>query len=225
MRAAEKRGKPSVGPESPGWGLAHFVRNTIGRLLCALYRARFLAEGNVPAGGPAILAGNHVSYLDPALLWCGSPRPTHFMAKSELWKIGWLGWALDQFWAFPVNREGADREAISTATSLLERGELVAMFPEGTRKRDGSDELGEAQGGVAFIALRAGVPVVPVGIAGTDEAWPPGRKLPRLVRVTMSYGEPVRPEDFEGGRKERVAAMTAEIMRRIDEQRRVARGA
>lgn len=224
MKASSKRGKPSSGPDSPGWALAHAVRTTAGRLLLALFRVRFLDEKNVPTG-PAILAGNHVSYLDPALLWCGSPRPMHFMAKSELWEIGWLGWVFDRLWAFPVNRAGADREAISTATSLLERGELVGMFPEGTRKRDGGDELGEAQGGVAFIAIRAGVPVVPVGIAGTDEAWPPGRKLPRLVRVRMAYGEPIDPEQFEGGRKERVAAMTAEIMRRIEQQRTIAREA
>lgn len=223
MKACEKRGKPSRGAESPGWGFAHFVRATVGRLLLAMYRTRFLGAEHVPEGG-AVLAGNHVSYLDPALLWCGTPRPTHFMAKQELWQIGWLGWALDQFWAFPVNRAGADREAITTATALLEKGELVGMFPEGTRRREG-DDLGEAQGGVAFVALRAGVPVVPVGIAGTAEAWPPGRKLPRLVKVTVCYGDPVHPDEFEGSRKERVAAMTAEIMRRIDEQRKRAREA
>lgn len=224
MKARDKRGKPSRGPESPGWFFAHFIRNTVGRIVRSLYRTRFLGVSNVPEGG-AVLAGNHVSYLDPVLLWCGSPRPAHFMAKQELWEIGWLGWALDQFWAFPVNRAGADREAITTATSLLGKGELVGMFPEGTRKRDSADELGEAQGGVAFVALRAGVPVVPVGIWGTAAAWPPGKKLPRLVKVTVCYGEPVCPEDFEGSRKEKVAAMTSEIMRRIDEQRKLAREA
>lgn len=224
MKSADKRGKPASGPDSPGWAFTHAVRNTAGRLVLALYRTRFIGAENVPAAG-AVLAGNHVSYLDPVLLWCGSPRPAHFMAKQELWATKWLGWALDQFWAFPVNREGADREAITVATTLLGKGELVGMFPEGTRKRDGADELGEAQGGVAFIALRAGVPVVPVGIDGTAEAWPPGRKLPKLVKVTVCYGEPVHPDDFEGSRKEKVAAMTAEIMRRIDEQRRRAREA
>lgn len=224
MKAAEKRGKPLAGPGAPSWSFARIVRGTAGRLLVAMFRVRSLGADRLPEP-PYILAGNHVSYLDPALLWCVAPRPVHFMAKTELWDIGWLGWALDQFWAFPVNRAGADREAIATATRLLGEGDIIAMFPEGTRQRDGSGELGEAQGGVAFIAARAGVPVVPVGISGTDKAWPPGKKLPRFVRVTMSYGEPVHPDDFEGGRKERVAAMTAELMRRIDHELHVAREA
>lgn len=218
MRASQKRGLPSAGPDSPGWAFAHFVRGTAGRIALALYRTRFVDVERVPATG-AILAGNHVSYLDPVLLWCGSPRPTHFMAKMELWRAGWLGWALDQFWAFPVDRTGADREAISTGTRLLQDGELIGVFPEGTRKRDDSVALGEAQGGAAFMALRAGVPIVPVGFVGTDKAWPAGKKLPRLVRVTIRYGEPVHPDDFEGSRKEKVAAMTAEVMRRIAELR------
>lgn len=218
MKAAEKRGRPSVGPDSPGWFFAHLVRNTAGRLALLLYRTRFMGVDNVPAEG-AILAGNHVSYLDPVLLWCGSPRPTHFMTKSELWKIGWLGWALDQFWAFPVDRASADRDAIATGTQLLRAGELLGVFPEGTRKRDHAEELGEAQGGAAFMALRAGVPIVPVGFIGTDKAWPAGKKLPRVVKVTVRYGEPVWPDSFEGSRKERVAAMTAEVMRRIDFER------
>ncbi len=222
MKAAEKRGFPAEGPASPGWALARFVRLVVGRLLLALFRVRLLSVERIPATGGAVLAGNHVSYLDPALLWCASPRPTHFMAKKELWQIRWLGWALDNFWAFPVDRGGADREAISTATKLLQAAELVGVFPEGRRVRDAGGELGEAQGGAAFLALRADVPVIPVGIAGTDKAWPAGKKLPRFARVTMSVGEPVHPGSFDGSRKERIAAMTAEIMRRIEDERRVA---
>lgn len=218
------RGKPAYGDGAPNWWFAYLVRNTIGWLISRAFRVRFIGLENLPATG-AILAGNHISYLDPVILWCNTPRATHFMTKLELWSTRWLGWLLDKFWAFPVNRQGADREAITTATRLLEHGEWVGIFPEGHRRRDGSDELGEAQGGVAFIALRAGVPVVPVGIAGTEEAWPPGQKFPRFVRVVMSYGEPVCPEQFEGGRKERMEAMTAEVMRRIIEERDKARAA
>lgn len=192
--------------------------------MLALFGVRFSGWEHVPDGG-AILAGNHVSYLDPALLWCVTPRPTHFVAKSELWEIGWLGYLLDHFWAIPVKRESADREMIQSATGLLSHGELLGMFPEGTRNRDAdSESLGEAHGGVAFIALRANVPVVPVGIAGTDKALPAGRVLPRFTRVSIVVGEPVWPSEFEGGRKERMAAMTAHIMEQITEVRDQARG-
>lgn len=223
MKSSLKRGRSLAETQSFTWWFAYLVRGTIGRLLRLLYRVEIQGEENVPSGG-AVLAGNHVSYLDPVLLWCVAPRPTHFMAKVELWEIKPLGWALDQFWAFPVDRSGADREAIGTATRLLEAGELVGIFPEGTRKRDGAKELGEAQGGAAFIASRAAVPIVPLGIVGTDQAWPPGKKLPRLVKVTLRYGEPVDPGEFEGSRKERVAAVTAEVMRRIADARREAKG-
>lgn len=225
MSSEATRGQPSHGEGAPAWRLARFVRATVGSVLLAAYRVRVVGREHVPAGG-AILAGNHVSYLDPALLWCVSPRPAHFVAKSELWNVGWLGYLLDHFWAFPVKRDTADREMIQTATALLQRGELLAMFPEGTRKRATDPQaLGEAHGGVAFLALRADVPVVPVGIVGTDRALPPGAWMPRFPRVTIWVGEPVWPSKFEGGRKERMQAMTTEIMARIaqvrDEARRV----
>jgi len=200
------------------------LRATAGRVLLALYRTRVDGVEHIPPGG-ALLAGNHVSYLDPALLWCASPRPVHFVAKAELWQTRWLGWALDNLWAFPVERGSADRAMISTATSLLAGDELVGMFPEGTRGRSGSDELGEAHQGVSFIALRASVPIVPVGIAGTDEALPRGAKLPRFPRVTICFGEPVFPERFEGGRKQRMESVTAELMTRSARERDRARGA
>jgi 1-acyl-sn-glycerol-3-phosphate acyltransferase len=187
----------------------------VGRLVALIYRTRYLGTENVPQGG-AILAGNHVSYLDPVLLWTGSPRPAHFVAKAELWESKFLSWVLDRVWVFPVRRGTADREMITTATSLLENGELIGMFPEGTRSHSADPNvLGEAHGGVSFIALRANVPIVPVRISGTDKAWGRGQKMPRLSKVTVRFLEPVYPDQFEGGRKERMEAMTAEVMRRI----------
>jgi 1-acyl-sn-glycerol-3-phosphate acyltransferase len=193
--------------------VARVVRVTLARLLLLCFRTRLVGRENLPATGGIVLAGNHISYADPALMWSILPRPTHFMAKSELWKHGFIGWCLDQFWAFPVERGRSDRTALAKAAAYLEAGEPVAIFPEGTRNREGDVE---AQGGAAFIALRAGVPIVPVGIAGTDLIKPPGSRFIRFPRVTISVGTPVRASDYEGlGRKETVEAMTAEVMRRI----------
>lgn len=196
--------------------LPRFVRATLGRLVRAMFRTRLDGAENIPAKG-AILAGNHVSYLDPMLMWCASPRPVHFMAKRELWDSPVIAWILPRLWGFPVTRGEPDRTAITTATELLKAGELVGVFPEGGRAEEGSDELRAAQGGAAFIALRAGVPIVPVAFVGTEKAWPKGAKRPRLVRTYISVGAPIDPEGIlpEGGRKERVAAITAVVMERI----------
>ena len=149
------------------------------------------------------------------------------MAKSELWESKLMAWGLPRLWSFPVNRGEADRTAITTATGLLKAGELVGMFPEGSRAADGSDALGEAHGGVAFIALRAEVPVVPVAFVGTEKVWPKGARLPRLAETFIHIGRPIHPRDVlpEGGRKERVAAMTREIMERIADLLETARRA
>jgi 1-acyl-sn-glycerol-3-phosphate acyltransferase len=216
---------PVHGPNAPKWRLARFLKAVAAPLLLAVYRTRFRGEDNFPAHGGFVLAGNHVSYLDPALLWAGVPREVHFFAKQELFEAAFLGWLLPRVYVMPINRGSADRVAIQRATDLLTYGEPVGIFPEGTRQLPGApaDQPAEAHAGVSFIAMRAGVPVVPVGIAGTELALPKGAKLPRFPRVTIRYGEPVRPEDFTtGSRKERTQAMTAEIMRRVSAARAAA---
>ena len=194
---------------------AHVLRVTVGALIAAPFRTKVVGRSNLPATGGVVLAGNHISYADPVLLWIRSPRPVHFMAKSELWDITIMGWFLDQVWAFPVNRGASDRTALAKAAAYLAAGEPVGIFPEGTRNRDGE---AEAQGGAAFVALRAGVPIVPVGIAGTDRISPKGSRGIRFPKVVISIGEPIDPESFPGGRKERVEAITATVMRRIGEE-------
>lgn len=202
---------------APSTALGVVVRATIGRLISrGVYRTITPGVENVPTATGAVLAGNHESYLDPAMLWCVTPRPCHFMAKRELF-TGVMGWALPRLWSFPVERGAPDRTAITTAVRYLEAGDLVGIFPEGTRRVEGVES--EVHGGAAFIALKAGVPIVPVAFVGTDRAWPKGQKLPRPGRLTFKYGTPVYPSQFaEGTRKEQVAAMTAEVMRRIGEE-------
>jgi 1-acyl-sn-glycerol-3-phosphate acyltransferase len=200
-----------------GGALGTFVRATFGRLVLLLFRTRLEGAERIPAGG-ALLAGNHVSYLDPVLLWCASPRKVHFMAKRELFERGIVAWLLPRFWGFPVNRGEPDRTAIVTATELLRSGELVGVFPEGSRRDTESGEtLGQAHGGAAFIALRAGTPIVPIAFVGTDRAMPRGARVPRLVRTRILVGEPIDPGSVEpdAGRKERVEAVTARVMAAI----------
>ncbi len=145
-------------------GFYRLVRGMFLLWLAGVFRFRAEGRERLPARGPALLASNHISWWDIPLLAVAVDRPVHFMAKEELFRfpifsrlIRWLG-------AFPVRRGTADRQAIRKALEHLEAGRVVAVFIEGTRSRTG--ELLPAEQGTAFLALRSGAPVVPVGIRG-----------------------------------------------------------
>ena len=190
----------------------------LGPVLVVLFKIRFEGLERLPATGPVIIAGNHRSYMDPLLICLAEPRrrPVHFMANIELFGHGaFFNWLLRSLHAFPVRRGAADREAIATATDILKRGGIVGIFPEGTRIR--GDKISQGEEGAAFIALRTGAPIVPVGICGTDRIQPPDDKHWHNVPVNAYFGEPIDPTCFEGGRKQRLEALTAVVMAGIDD--------
>lgn len=165
------------------------------RLLClgiAKIAFRLHVEGQefIPRTGPAILAANHVSYIDPIIIGIVMRRPVRFMAKQELFRFPLFGWLIRKFGAFPVNRDRIDRQALKRANSLLKAGEIVAIFPEGTRG-DGID-LRPAKPGIGLIAARTGAPVIPVFHRGTEKVFPRGAWLPRPNRITVQFGAPCR---------------------------------
>src|SRR5690625_4193370 len=175
------------------------------RGLCAWgYGWRIEGREHVPRKGPVILVANHISYLDPPLLGAALQRPVHFMAKAELFQNRLIGGILRRVHAFPVARGKADRGAIRHSLELMAQGQILAMFPEGTRSRTG--ELMPGQSGVAMIALRSRATVVPAGIAGTSKVdrqnFPPSGR----PRIALHFGPPVRLDDlFEA--EDRRAAM------------------
>jgi 1-acyl-sn-glycerol-3-phosphate acyltransferase len=177
-----------------------------------LFRLRWRGREHVPASG-CVLAANHVSNLDPWPL--GIPlfprRWLRFMAKSELY-FRPLKWILDAGGAFPVRRGQADVEAIATAVELCRAGEIVVMFPEGTRRRKGMRKKFEAKPhtGAARIALEAEVPLVPAAIAGTD-------RLARLGPLRVAYGAPIEVADLRDlGAREAAQVATDRLMAEIE---------
>ncbi len=171
---------------------------------------------NVPSDGGAVIAPNHVSYMDPPLVAACLPRRTYFMAKRELFEPLLFGELIYSLYAFPVERGSGDRAALRRAIDLVRAGELVIIFPEGTRSRDGT--IGEGQLGPAIVAGRAGRPIVPCAILGTDRMLPPGAKFIRRARFYIAFGEPV----WVGDGNQRLSrdvlqAATDELMRRIRE--------
>lgn len=142
---------------------------------------------NIPRQGPFLVAANHKSYFDPPFIGCGLRRQLHYFAKKQLFQIPLFSGLIRSFGAIPVDREGADRRAVSEALAILERGEGLLVFPEGTRIRRMG--LGEAKAGIGLIAIRSGAPVVPAFIASS---WEPRRRLLRRIAVQIHYGPPVR---------------------------------
>jgi 1-acyl-sn-glycerol-3-phosphate acyltransferase len=184
-------------------------------ILYGLFRLRVQGQENVPASSGCVLSCNHLSNFDPWPL--GMPLwPRHwlrFMAKAELywWPAKYL---LDAVGAFPVHRGLADREAIETAVRLARDGNVVVMFPEGTRRRKGlaKKHQARARSGAARIALEAGVPLVPAAVAGTD-------RLLRLGPLRVAFGEPVELNDLRKGGELRHSSQEAtdRLMSRIAE--------
>jgi 1-acyl-sn-glycerol-3-phosphate acyltransferase len=174
---------------------------TFGGRVFARAMTRVRIEGAIdelPKEGPLILAANHASNLDGVVLgaWLIPKlgRRIHWLGKKELFDWPIVGWVATNGGVHPVDRGTADIEAFRLARRILEEGHVLFVFPEGTRSPDGS--LQQARDGVASLALRTGVPIVPIGIAGSNHVWPRGQKLPHPGgHVTVRIGRPFRPAD------------------------------
>lgn len=158
--------------------------------LLALVFYRFKVEGrrNIPKKGSLIVVANHNSYTDPVMIDLSFFRQVHFMGKGELVGKGVFGLFLRVAGTFPVRRGEPDRAALRRTFQILDEGRVLGLFPEGTRiRREG---LGPFEPGIAFIALKSGATIIPVGITGTDKIWPAGKRFPGLPKVTVRIGKP-----------------------------------
>lgn len=191
---------------------------TIGWLLCRWIARAFFAlsvegEEHIPQSGPVILAPNHVSYLDPFLVGSSVQRRIHFMAKKELFRNPFIGWILRHLQAYPVTRERVDLSTLKRTLSLLAAGQVILMFPEGTRG-DGRT-LGPVKPGIAVIAARAGAAVVPVFHWGAERILPRGSRGARWAPLRVRFGSPLRLDADRSTDRSALEAFGQRIMEAI----------
>lgn len=188
-----------------------FTKSVVYAVLKPLYRIQIIGKENVPNDGGVLLCANHIHALDPPVVGITAPRPVHFMAKEELFSMPILKHLVPHLNAFPVKRGMSDREALRKGLAILKEGNVLGIFPEGTRSETG--ELGKGLAGAGFFALRTDAQVVPCAVIG------PYKKFKKLKIV---YGKPI---DFTEVRKNKTSAEDAtelimtEIRKLINENR------
>lgn len=179
---------------SPSPQLYRTTRRLLSPIMQRYFRMNWQGSEYIPASGGVVLACNHLSNLDPVLLAVACPRQISYLAKIELFKVPVLGGLIRRYGAIPLRRSASDPEAIRLAEHVLQQHQLLALFPEGTRSRDG--QLKPFRFGAARLALKYEVPLVPAAIVGTDAAMPTGAKLPRRVSVGIAFGPAIQTAQY-----------------------------
>lgn len=197
-----------------------FMKNLIaGPILRTAFRPWITGEENIPRSGAVILASNHLSFIDSVFLPIVIERRVTFLAKSDYYTArGIKGWAIKNFLKaagmLPIDRSGGKSSEASLRTGLgvLGRGEVLGIYPEGTRSPDG--RLYRGRTGVARMVVEGGVPVIPVAMVDTEKVMPIGKRIPKVRRVGVVIGEPLDFSRFEGMESDRfiLRSITDEIM-------------
>ena len=222
MTRASRRREAEGGEESAKVATPKHDRSLLSRLWYDLVRQlAFVAftiggglraggRNNIPMSGGCLLVSNHFSYLDVFALGIPAKRPLNYVARSTLF-FPPLGALIRSVGGFPIQREGMGASGLKETLRRLRNGGVVILFPEGTRSPDG--RLQELKSGIAVLAVRGRVPILPAGVAGTFEAWPRNRKLPHPHPVRVEFGPPIRPEELIGLKNDEITSL---IHERID---------
>lgn len=179
------------------------TRKVLGSVARLIYRPVIEGRENIPRTGPLVLASNHLSFVDSIVIPLVAPRRVVFLAKAEYFTGHGIRGALTRSFftavgAVPIQRgtAGAAQEALDSALEILNDGLAFGIYPEGTRSRDG--RLYRGRTGVAWLALTAGCPVVPVALSGTQDIQPVGSRIPRIRKITVRFGKPLDFSHLQG---------------------------
>ena len=190
----------------------------VGPLARRLFRLRVEGDGHLPDVGPAIIAANHLSFFDHVALVLSVGRRLSFVGKVDYLNSWKTRFVLPALGMIPVDRDNPRRAlgALDQAAGVLRADEFFAIYPEGTRSRDGSLHAGHT--GVGHLSVGTGAPVVPTGIIGTNRIQPPGARLPRPFRpAVVRFGAPIDPARYRGTRRQCRRQITSDVMKAIGE--------
>ena len=179
------------------------VRNVLVFLCLVVTRVTISGRENIPRSGAFVLAPVHRSNIDSPLASAVTRRRLRFMGKDSLWRLRPVGWVLSALGGFPVSRGTADREALKRCIAVLEKGQPLVLFPEGTRQS--GPVIQPLFDGAAYVAVKAGVPIIPVGIGGSERVMPKGSRMIRPRKCVMMIGAPIVVQTDAEGRVPRSA--------------------
>ncbi|MDZ5471185.1 lysophospholipid acyltransferase family protein (plasmid) [Bacillus sp. 31A1R] len=180
-----------------------FAKTVVYSIFKPLYRIEIVGAENMPKEGGVLLCANHIHNFDPPVVGITAPRPVHFMAKEELFSVPVLGKLVNHLNAFPVKRGMSDREALRKGLAVLKEGNVLGLFPEGTRSKNG--EVGKGLAGAGFFALRSDCYVVPCAIIGPYKAF---------NKLKVVFGKPIQMDELRQ-RKASAEEVTDTIMNEI----------
>jgi 1-acyl-sn-glycerol-3-phosphate acyltransferase len=181
-------------------------------LAIVVYRVRHTGKHNIPSKGGVLVVSNHQSLFDPPLVGTGCWRRMNYLARETLFRFGPFRWFIRSLDAIPIDRDGIGLGGIKEALKRLKRGEMVVIFPEGTRTPDG--QIAPFRPGFTTLAVRSKAAILPVAIDGAFEVWPRWKKCPGLGKIRVHFGVPMMPDEIVG-RDER--ELVAEVERRVRE--------
>jgi 1-acyl-sn-glycerol-3-phosphate acyltransferase len=187
-----------------------FLRRVLNLIGVAGYGVRHIGRENIPAEGAVLVVANHQSHFDPPLVGMGCVRRLNYLARETLFNVGPLRWLIRSLDAIPIDRDGLGLGGIKESLKRLKRGEMVLIFPEGTRSRNG--EVQRLRPGFTVLASRSGAAILPVGLDGPYQAWPRSQKLPGLGCIHIHYGKPISAEEVA---RYSERDLLAEVERRI----------
>jgi len=190
----------------------YLVRTPIMLFFMIFYGVRFYGRNNLPEEGPVVVAANHQSHFDPPLIGIGLRRRLNYLARKSLFKFKPFAWVIDMLDAIPLDIDGIGFEGIKECLKRLRCGEVVLIFPEGSRTWDG--EMAEFKEGALTLAQRSKAAILPTAITGCYEAWPRTNKCPWLWgRIRVSFGKPNPYEEFKDLSEPELRHLVAERIR------------